>query len=661
MRPITAAACALAAAASGAAAWLAHSAELTLQIEDLVAPAFSARGLSARLSGPGMRDLALDVKRLNAGGREWRNLRLTCADLETKRGRVTCTRGVLDAGEKIPLGFSYGIDKRDFVVELKPRRDETWRAAGTIKGADTIVEAKLENLTLDRLNGFMPKDAPRLSAGRASASVQLRGGELKARVELSGLAFADASGLHAGDKIGATIELDAASKAGAWTWNARVDWRAGEIFWDPFFLAAQGQRLTLAATTGQGRTELRSGNLHVPKVGDVAFNGRWDHAKGALVEGHASGTRLRMGPLYDSVLKPLLAQTALSDLRTEGEISVSVAASAAGLVAVDAELFGVSFEDRERRRFGIFGANGRIPWKRGETTAGELTLKGAEILKMPVGAVRIPLRVRTNSVAIAAVRVPLLDGALQLRDFAAGTTPEGWRWRLAGEVEAISMARLSQAFGLPAMHGTLSGTIPEVRYRRQTVTMDGALRMNVFDGTIAVSKLELIEPVGRAPRLNAEVDMKNLDLELLTRTFDFGTITGRADAAVKGLELSNWQPVRFDARIASSTGNYPKKISQRAVQNISALGGAGAAAAIQRSLLRFFEQFGYERLGLSCRLENGVCEMDGIERAPQGYVIVKGGGIPAISVIGYNRSVSWRELVERLKRITQENVKPIVK
>jgi hypothetical protein len=53
--------------------------------------------------------------------------------------------------------------------------------------------------------------------------------------------------------------------------------------------------------------------------------------------------------------------------------------------------------------------------------------------------------------------------------------------------------------------------------------------------------------------------------------------------------------------------------------------------------------------------------MDGIERAPQGYVIVKGGGIPAISVIGYNRAVNWRELVDRLKRITQDNVKPIVR
>ncbi len=54
--------------------------------------------------------------------------------------------------------------------------------------------------------------------------------------------------------------------------------------------------------------------------------------------------------------------------------------------------------------------------------------------------------------------------------------------------------------------------------------------------------------------------------------------------------------------------------------------------------------------------------MSGIEGevSSQGYVIVKGGGIPAITVMGYNRQVSWHELLDRLKRVTQGNVKPIV-
>jgi hypothetical protein len=97
------------------------------------------------------------------------------------------------------------------------------------------------------------------------------------------------------------------------------------------------------------------------------------------------------------------------------------------------------------------------------------------------------------------------------------------------------------------------------------------------------------------------------------------------------------------------------------VENISALGGAGAAAAIQRSFLRFLNEFNYAKLGISCKLRNDVCAMDGVEKTQGGYVIVKGSGIPAITVLGYNRSVSWKELLERVQRITAGNAKPIIK
>jgi hypothetical protein len=155
--------------------------------------------------------------------------------------------------------------------------------------------------------------------------------------------------------------------------------------------------------------------------------------------------------------------------------------------------------------------------------------------------------------------------------------------------------------------------------------------------------------------------MRNLNLEMLTHTYSFGTIYGRIDADVSGLELVGWKPVRFAANVRSSPGRYEKRISQQAVQNISALGGAGAAAAVQRSVLRIFNDFGYKRVGLKCLLDGPVCRMSGIEDRATGYVIVEGGGIPAITVMGYNRTVGWEELVTRLMRITNENAKPIIK
>jgi hypothetical protein len=653
---------ALAAAVLVSAACLrAYAGELVLDIGDIEAAGFSARGFSARLVGPKLRDLDLRIERIAIAGLEWRKVRLTCADLETGR-RIACASGVLHLPEKIPVSFSYSTATQDLALEVAPTPHEKWRVAGRIKGGDTALEVKIDKGRLERFAALLPTAIPKLTGGTATGSARLKSDSIAGRLDLEGIAFADASGLHAGEKVAATLEADATLKGEEWRWNARAAWRAGEVFWQPLFMAAKGQQLRVQGVSARGRSDVTQGTLDLPQIGTVAFTARWNHSAGKLDALTARAERLKVAPLYEQMLKPIVQQTALGDLRTDGEISVALNAAGGAISAVDVELHALSAEDRQQRRFAVFGASGRVPWKRDAATTGELAIKGAEFLKIALGPVKIPLRMRGGTgVSIPAVRVPILDGALQLRDFAAGMTDEGWGWRFGGQLEPISMVQLTQAMGTPVMHGSLSGTIPDLRYRRGTLTMDGALVINVFDGVARASAVELIEPFGRAPRLHADLDLRNLDLGLLTRTFDFGTITGRIDARVKGLELVDWQPVRMDMQIESSPGDYPKRISQRAVQNITALGGAGAAAAIQRSFLRFFEQFGYEKIGLNCKLENNVCEMSGVERAPQGYVIVKGGGIPAISVIGYNRSVSWRELLDRLKRITQENVKPVVK
>jgi len=54
--------------------------------------------------------------------------------------------------------------------------------------------------------------------------------------------------------------------------------------------------------------------------------------------------------------------------------------------------------------------------------------------------------------------------------------------------------------------------------------------------------------------------------------------------------------------------------------------------------------------------------MGGVDNGNGGtYAIIKGGGIPAITVMGYNRAVSWDELITRLKRVTQGNMQAVVK
>jgi len=374
-----------------------------------------------------------------------------------------------------------------------------------------------------------------------------------------------------------------------------------------------------------------------------------------------SGT-LDAPALYTRVLQPHFAGTALSDLRVAGTMEFSSLRIREGeLEAVDIVVHNLSFEDLNRR-FAVFGANGRIPWHYAAVTKLDLELKGGEVLKIPFGAVKLPLTVRGMRFRLDAVEIPVLDGKLMIKGFA--TDPPGdedWRWDFSGSMTPISMQRFTEAVGWPVMHGVISAAIPTVRYARSTLQVDGGLVFNVFEGTVEARNMTLAEPFGKSPRLAADLDMRNLDLDQLTRTFSFGNITGRIDAAVAGLELVNWSPIKFDAKMQSSPGDYPRKISQAAVQNITALGGAGATAAIQRSFLRFFEQFSYQKLGWSCRLERNVCRMGGVEDTPQGYVIVKGGGIPALSVMGYNRAVNWNDLIDRLKRVVQDNVHAVVR
>ncbi|MEX0615769.1 MAG: hypothetical protein WD177_07665, partial [Methylophaga sp.] len=248
--------------------------------------------------------------------------------------------------------------------------------------------------------------------------------------------------------------------------------------------------------------------------------------------------------------------------------------------------------------------------------------------------------------------LPLLDGGLQISSFNYQYAAAGSHWQFEGLLKPLSMPALTNALGWPEMDGKLSGVIPRVSYQNQQIDIDGALQVKVFDGTAIIKDLQLQSPFGSLPQLRANIEMQQIDLEQLTRTFDFGKISGRLDGNISGLRLSDWQPVQFDARFATSENNPGKRrISQRAVDNLSQIGG-GASGIMSRSFLRFFEDFSYDKLGIRCQLNNEVCHMSGIEEDEQGYYIVKGGGLPPwINVIGYTRRVDWPDLLARLQAV----------
>jgi hypothetical protein len=197
----------------------------------------------------------------------------------------------------------------------------------------------------------------------------------------------------------------------------------------------------------------------------------------------------------------------------------------------------------------------------------------------------------------------------------------------------------------------VSGRIPRVEYRDRLLTVGGDLEARVFDGRVIGRNLRLQDPLGRWPRLFADVAIDNLDLALVTRTFAIGSITGRLEGRVTGLELFAWSPVAFDAELRTPPGDRSlHRISAKAIGSISNVGGGGGGveSALQSGLFRLFDSYRYDRLGIRCRLRDEVCLMSGIEPAGTGYYLLKGKGVPHIDIVGNEGRVNWPQLVSQI-------------
>jgi len=228
-------------------------------------------------------------------------------------------------------------------------------------------------------------------------------------------------------------------------------------------------------------------------------------------------------------------------------------------------------------------------------------------------------------------------------------------------VDQLDVGQLAHALGLPAFQGSLTGKIPNARYSGEKLVFDGGLTMELFGGSVRVSSLSMERPFGVAPSLAADLALDDIDLQALTGVFDFGSISGKLDGRIDALRLVDWTATAFDAELYTDPKpGVRQRISQRAVQNISSVGDSSFTTTLQSRLIGLFDDFGYSRIGISCRLANEVCEMGGLHSAGAGFTIVDGAGIPHLTVVGFNRLVDWPTLVERLAAASQGDIKPVV-
>lgn len=487
-----------------------------------------------------------------------------------------------------------------------------------------------------------------------SASDAGRGTLVDATLKLNDVSLTNEASTIVTDQMAASLRLRATLRDADTNLNLQVAGQKGQVLVGPVLLDFGQNPLSLeskAQLKGDllGISELR---LTQTKLIDLTGTGSVNLAgEVPSVSGDFQLNKLEFPAAYTSYMQITLASTLLGDADTTGSMrgEISVRNNAPTSLHMTPE--SLVFHDKKDRMH-IAKINGDIYWTPAGVDAPYSKLSWAEggAFGLSGGAASMEFVARgPNFALMQPTKLPILDGALAIDTLSMGNLgASDMEIIFEGEVQPISMPRLAKVFGWPEFQGTLAARIPAVKLKDNLLTIEGNVESQVFGGRVVGSNIRIQDPLGRFPQFFADFRARDLDLELVTKTFEVGSITGRLEADVLNLELFAWSPVAFDARVATPKGDKSRhRISAKAVSSLSNVGGGGGGVvqALQSGVLRFFDDYSYDKLGITCRLRNDVCQMSGVEPAGIGYYIVKGAGLPRIDIVGNAGRVRWSQLL----------------
>lgn len=490
--------------------------------------------------------------------------------------------------------------------------------------------------------------------------------EVHTDLALDAVSLETPGGLLAGAGLKGQLRIDFSKRAAQQTVDTQLTLRGGEFLAQGFYAVLPGSPVilhVLAQRDGGGpwllpQLSWRDGDILVADASATL------DTNAAVSDMDLSLSLGDLAVARDRYLSGFLAPAGFPDLLLAGKIRAQLQLRGGDLQGMAADLGHVNAVD-SKARFTFADINGDLRWsQQSAASTSALTWGSGALYGIGLGPARFAFSSANGQLQLAApVAISLLEGRLNLEDlrWQAPKGDQGARFQFGLTMQQLDLGSLSQRLGWPPFTGSIGGKIPAAHYENNILTLDGGLTMTLFGGSVALSKLVMERPFGVAPTLSADVALQDIDLEPMTSVFGFGSITGRLDGRINALRLVDWSPVAFDAWLETDKSwKGRRRISQRAVQDITKVGGGGLIAGLQGQVLKIFNDFGYEKIGIGCKLKDNICQMDGIGSAGDGYIIVAGAGLPRIEVVGFRRRVDWPTLVSRLVAATQGQ-SPIIK
>jgi hypothetical protein len=363
---------------------------------------------------------------------------------------------------------------------------------------------------------------------------------------------------------------------------------------------------------------------------------------------------------YSAYIQPILMQTNFSDLELSGSIDLSLDYQGSELDKIELFVDDVFLEDTESR-FGLYGLNSHLVLdSKPEAVQSTLTWDGMSFYRLDFGPGNIIFESAGKDVRVLEWQdVSILDGGLKIEEFALRNLASSeFELELGGMLTPISMEALTQALGWTIFPGKLSGKISGLKYVKNNIHLEGDIVFKLFGGQLNIQALQVVDLFSSYSVLTTDIKIEQLDLEQLTDVFTFGKIEGSLNGRMDKLRLENWQPSYFEMEFATpEDDDKPHRISQKALENLNELGG-GLSGTLSQGFLRFLPAYSYGRLGVGCRLYQGICELSGVEDDGDSFSILTKGGMfpPWVEVKGAGRSIKWDDLIDGLKQIAEGEV-----
>ncbi|WP_457667861.1 hypothetical protein [Thiolapillus sp.] len=613
--------------------------------------------------------ITVSAASLDYAGQVFRQIRLQCPEARTndQQAMLVCKKGQLDIGDSPFKTVSGGMSWRYTdtthwwlkLDELHFSRARLWLEL-TLTNGRLQADFRLNNFNLALLKPYLPKAWTLSGVASLRGRTVLSQGEpasVNLSAQLKNFSYSSEDGLQVGESLALQLKLDGARRGNIWQGKLGLDVTQGQLYSDPFFV--QIEKDAPFELQLQGKLD---GNTQDLGISALSFNyGKLLSGRGAM-NVNLSSRKLHeldlgfhvndLSRAYGLLVQPLVIGSALDDMTVSGQVQGRLQLGDDRLQAFSLKLQQVAVE-QNAGLFGLQEINGDVRWNRsGVKAQSRLSWVDGHLFKIGFGALNAVFSAYAGDIVMEPVSLPLLGGSLRLDDLRLGgllSDDPGWQAR--AKLQDIQLGALSRSLGWPALEGSLQASIPRLHYRDALLRMDGELLVDVFGGRIVVEGLKLEDPLGVAPVLETSVRLKNLDLEQITQVFDFGRIQGSLEGYIRNLQLVGWQVTAFDASLQSPKKDRRRhRISQRAIDNLTELGN-GASVSLSATMLRFFEDFAYDKLALKIRLRGAVAELDGVPNPKGGYYIVKGARLPRIDVIGRNHKVAWKDLLSRIRDI----------